>query len=187
MFNLKRALMKNFFRVSLIGTLTRCIADLMTLKQKLTSVISPASDPSHLNPGEYFIGNESCAEHLGVTSRTLRTYVAKGLVKSVRVGRFVCFKKDDVDEAVENVPALTARIEAKAAGKTFTRPPALITRCQVVSDVLMFVYMSYQGWRCIICTSSKAYGNQRVIDKLCKQVILLQHKIKPFRLDPNEN
>jgi len=177
--------MKKLFRFSLIASLSRTIVDLMTLKQKLISIDSPASDPSSLNPDEYFIGNESCAVYLDISSKTLRNYVAKGLVKSVHVNRNVCYKKSDVDQAVENVPVIKARVEAKLSGRGFKRTPVLSTRCKVVSTTLMFIYMSYQGWKCIICGSAQNYGNQPLIDKLCKQVILLQHKIKPFKIDPN--
>jgi hypothetical protein len=179
--------MKKLFRVSLIGTLTKCIAELTTLKQKLITVNSADEKPSPVDPDAYFIGNESCADWLNISDRTLRAYVAKGLIKSVLHDGFACFKRTDVMQAVENVPVLKKRAEDKLIGRRHNLSPALVTRCHLVSTTLMFIYMSYQRWHCTICASSKLYGNQRVIEKLCKEVIMIQHSIKPFKIDPNEN
>jgi hypothetical protein len=179
--------MKKLLRVSLIGTLSKCIAELILLKQKLINWTSAPDEPSRINPDEYFIGNESCADYLGIGVRTLQTYVATGLIKSFHEGKFACYRKSDIQQAVENVPFLKKRFEEKQSGHFRNLPPALITDCRVVSDTLMFIYMSYQGWRCIVCASSKIFGNQKIIVKLCKEVIMIQHGIKPFKIDPNDN
>lgn len=175
--------MKKLFNVSLIKTIASCIVDLMTLKQKLISINADAPDPSDLDPNEYFIGNEKCAEHLGVSPKTISRYASGGLLKSFHAGPFACFKKSDVDEAVENVPSLKAIYEAKLSGKRASRVPAMTTICNI-SDSFLFIKLTYQGWHCLICTSAKTDGNQPAINKLCKEVIRAYHKIKPFRVAP---
>jgi len=175
--------MKKLFCVSLIRTIVSCIADLMTLKQKLISMSSQVPDLSQLDPGEYFIGNVKCAEHLGVSPKTVSKYATAGLLKSVHAGQFACFKKSEVEEAVENVPSLKAIYEARLSGRRVKSVPAISTVCNV-SGSHLFIRLTFQGWHCLICTSSKTDGNQPAINKLCKEVIRAYHKIKPFRVEP---
>lgn len=175
--------MKKLFCVSLIKTIASCIVDLMTLKQKLISIDADAPDLSDLDPNEYFIGNAKCAEHLGVSPKTISNYASRGLLKSFHAGPFACFKKSDVDEAVENVPSLKAIYEARSSGKRVRRPE-MTTIC-TVSDSFLFIRLTYQGWHCLISTSAKTEGNQPAINKLCKEVIRAYHKIKPFNVNPN--
>ena len=183
-FNLIHAVMKKLICVSLIKTIANCIADLMTLKQKLISIDADAPDLSSPNPNEYFIGNEKCAEHLGVSTSTVSRYASGGILKPVRAGQFACFKKSEVDEAVENVPLLKERVEAKESGKSFKRTPSMTFWCKPVKGNQVFIYLSYQEWHIVICHSDKIIGNNPAIEKLCWQVILLQHGIKPFRIAP---
>ena len=177
--------MKRLFCVSLIKTIASCIVDLMTLKQKLLTINAEAPDPSNLDPEEFFIGNEKCAQHLGVSAKTVSKYASAGLLKSFHAGHFACFKKSDVEEAVEKVPSLKERFEAKESGKCVKRTPAMTFRCQAVSGHQIFIYLSYQEWHIIICHSSKINGDHSAIEKLCRQVIILQHRIKPFKIAPN--
>lgn len=176
--------MKKLFCVSLIKTIANCIADLMTLKQKLVSINAETPDLADLSPNEYLIGNEKCAEHLGVSTSTVSRYASGGILKSVRAGQYACYKKSEIEEAVENVPLLKERVEAKESGKSFKRTPVMTFHCRVVSDHQLFIYLSYQEWHIIICHSAKINGNHPAIEKLCRQVILLQHRIKPFRIEP---
>jgi len=176
--------MKKLICVSLIKTIASCIVDLMTLKQKLISVKADASDPSNVDPHEYFIGNRNCAKHLGVSKSTVSKYAAAGLLKSVKIGQFACFKKSEVEEAVENVPSLKTIFEAKLT-RNVKRVPAMTTRC-VVADSILFILLRYQGMQFTICNSPKIYGDQGAIDKLCQSVIKAFHKIKPFQTEPEE-
>jgi hypothetical protein len=175
--------MKKLFCVSLIKTIASCIVDLMTLKQKLISIGADAPDPSDLDSNDYFIGNRKCAEHLGVTPKTISKYASRGLLKSFHAGPFACYKISDVDEAIENVPALKAIYEARLSRKR-VRQPEMTTIC-TISDTSLFIRLTYQGWHCLVCTSVKTEGNQPAINKLCKEVIRAYHKIKPFRVNPN--
>ena len=175
--------MKKLFCVSLIKTVAKCIVDLMTLKQKLISVSSDASDPSNLDPNEYFIGNRKCAAFLGVHERTIRNYASAGLLKSTHVGRFTCYKKSDVEEAIENVPALNTLYEARLKSNRPERIPA-ITKSFEKSDSFRFIRISYQGWHCWVCTSAKVIKSPHAIEKLCNAVILAYHKIHPFKIAP---
>lgn len=47
------------------------------------------------------------AEHIGVSPRTLRKYVAAGLVPAHRIGRMIRFDLNEVDDSLQRVP--TAR------------------------------------------------------------------------------
>jgi len=176
--------MKKLICVSLIKTISSCIVDLMTLKQKLISVKADASDPSNVDPHEYFIGNGSCAKHLGVSKSTVSKYASAGLLKSVKFGQFACFKKSEVDEAVENVPSLKTIFEAKLT-RNVKRVPPMTTRC-VVADSILFILLRFQGRQYTICNSPEIYGDQQAIDKLCQSVIKAFHKIKPFQIDPED-
>lgn len=175
--------MKKLFCVSLIRTIAACIADLMTLKQKLIAVNVDTPDLTDLNPEEYFIGNEKCAAHLGVSPKTVSKYASTGILKSFHAGHFACFKKSDIDEAIEKVPSLKVIYEAGIAGKRTRRVPEMSTVCEV-SDDSLFIKLTYQGWHCLVCTSAKNEGNQSAINKLCKKVISAYHKIKPFGVAP---
>lgn len=44
------------------------------------------------------------AEHIGVNPRTLRKYVAEGLVPAHRIGRMIRFDLNEVDASLQRVP-----------------------------------------------------------------------------------
>ena len=178
--------MKKLFRFSLIDTLGRTIVDLMTLKQKLVSFQSPASDPSALDPEEYFTGYNSCAEYLNISPFTLEKYVAVGLVKSIHSGSRVCFKKTDIEEAVANVPFLKARAEAKTSGLHFIPDPTRLNiRVHRIPGVMLLIFLSYQGVRFVITSHCRFEAHQPYIEKLCKRVIMVYHSFRPFKIKPD--
>lgn len=174
--------MENLFTAHLFNSVTRCLKELSNLQNKIQKEDSSLSDdPSELNSDEYFKSNREMADFFGCSIPSIKVYKRAGILTSYPVKGAAWFNISEVMEAVKLNPFLQDLLDKKADSPKITSP-RLFTRIHHVDKNLMFIYLSYQGWRCTI--ASPVLFTSEAITALCMKVIRLRHEIHPFQINP---
>ena len=176
--------MKKLFPFSLSHAVDRCMSELTKFNSSLIASLPEAEPtPAHLNDAEFLKGNSECALYLHCSISTVKRLKSLGILSSFTECKFAWFRISDIIAAKEKNPELFVFRTLPAKAKRIFSPK-LITKCHIVSDTLMFIYLTYQGWNCTVCTTPFIAVDQPAIFTLCETVIRAQHKFKPFTIDP---
>jgi len=82
------------------------------VKQRWERELEEAMDRGQIGPASFeksWVGKRIVAKHLGVTPRTIDSWMKRGLLPYIRVGRNVRFKLRDVDDSVRQSMYLRPR------------------------------------------------------------------------------
>lgn len=175
--------MQNFFTAHLFNSVSRCLKELSNLQRKI-QIEDPSlsDDPSEQNDYEYFKSNREIADFFGCGVTSINLYKRSGILTSYPVNGAAWYKISEVMEAVKLHPFLQNLLDKKTDSPKSTSPK-IVTRIHHFDKNLMFIYLSYQGWRCTI--ASPALFTSEAISALCLKVIRLRHKIRPFQTKPD--
>ena len=174
--------MKNIFTAHLFNSVSRCLKELSNLQRKI-QIEDPSlsDDPSELNDYEYFKSNHEIAEFFGCSPSTIRVYKRAGILTSYPVNGAAWYNISEVMEAVKLHPFLQNLLDKKEDSPKIPAP-RIITKVYPFDKSLMLINLTYQGWSCII--ASPALFTSEAISALCRKVIRLRHKIRPFKINP---
>ena len=104
-----------------ISKLSSCLA---RLKKQLAKTGEESATNKGASEVEPFVLNiEEVAERLGVTRQTIYTWTRKRIIPYYKVGKKICFNKDDIMEYLKNYRAKSINeIEAESREYVATHP-----------------------------------------------------------------
>ena len=176
--------MKKLSPFSLSHSVDKCVDHLVQFNTKLIASfpeVEPA--PVHLNDAEFLKGNRQCAAYLHCGITTVKRLRRKGIISSFNEGNFAWFRISDLIAAKEKHPeAFNFRVYSTPPKRSYT--PRIFTKCHIASKEVMFISLTYQRWKCTICSTPSLLNDQPAIFTLCENVIRLYHKFKPFAIVP---
>jgi len=179
--------MKNLISTSVIALIGRCARELSSLHQNLhvPEPLKPETPPD-LNREDYLISNYFAANYLNCSLTTLKLFKRLGVIKFFNYNRNSWFLKADLDNAKATNARLAhlCKIARISTLLNDTVAPKLVYSSAMVSDSWFFIQMTYQRWSSTIVCPVSCYNVPGYVKAICKQVIILQHSVKPFPVVP---
>ena len=176
--------MKKLSPFLLSHSVDKCVHHMVKFNNTLLASFPEAeSTPNHLNEVEFLKGNYKCAEYLRCGISSVKKLKQKGIISSFKEGNYSWFRISDIVAARELHPeAFNFRVYSTPPKRTYS--PILFTKCYTSSKDVMFINLTYQGWKCTICSTPAIVNDQPAIFTLCENVIRLYHKFRPFVIKP---
>ena len=100
-----------------VANLAATITEIIDSKVRQLADSAKAGEPvpggiDKLSPAEGWASVQVVVGHLGISRRTLNTWMAKGFIPYVRIGRRILFKLSSVDEAMKRRLGVNATARA---------------------------------------------------------------------------
>jgi hypothetical protein len=119
---------------------------------------------------------------LGCSPDTASKYKLRGFFPVTQVGQCSWVKIADAAEAVKNNPELALLVNNKQSFKKIV--PRMITSIEKGSGRWSYIRLYYQYWHVTLCVSPDEAIDPLTRVELCRDVIAMQHKKKPFKIPP---